>query len=89
MSKWFQVAVKAGTQATSAQFKGHKVPVPVVFSQRVTQHTYAFEGPRGAYYVALPTHTEGVYKVMSLPSARVQCYAKVVDGVLVPAPEYK
>lgn len=89
MSKWFQVAVETDKQATSAQMKGHKAPVPVIFKQRDNLHTYAFEGPRGAYYVALPTHTEGVYKVMSLPASRLQCYAKVVDGVLVPAPEYK
>lgn len=50
---------------------------------------FSLIGARGGRYQALPTLTEGVYQVLSTQGANFMGYAKIVDGVMVDAPEYR
>ena len=85
--KWWQVEVSEEQRATKALLKGREYPV--TFRAIHGIHSYTLRGLRGATYKAMPASVEGIYQVMSFPSSLFMGYAKVVDGVLVDAPEYR
>jgi hypothetical protein len=83
---WWKNEVPTEAQATKAVIKGREYPI--TFRAVHGIHSYTLTGPRGATYKAMPAKPEGIYQVMSFPSSRFIGYARVVDGVLVDAPEY-
>lgn len=63
--------------------------LPRLATENIPYVRFALMGKRGGYYVALPTTTEGIFQVTSIPGANFMGYVKIVDDVLVDAPEYR
>lgn len=85
---WWKSEVSEENQAKRAIINGREYPA--TFRQIASGvHSYTLTGPRGATYKAMPVKVEGLYQVLSFPGSRFMGYAKVENGVLVDAPEYR